>query len=279
MTGAAHGFQAVIFDLGGVVMGSPIQAMSAYERAHGQPEGAINRHVADAGPGGAWARFERSELAWSAFVPAFEAELAGVGIACDTELLFSGFMSGEGARPQMLDAIACIRKQGLKTAALTNNFSRPDSSGRDRAEPFGLAAGASDTGDSGDTDDPMGSLREHFDVFIESRLTGLRKPDPRIYELVCRELDVAPAEAVFLDDIGYNLKPARAMGMATIRVHDPDDALAELEALLGFALASTATGPGSGPAASSRQAGSSSSDPGSGSGSDRSSGSDREDAR
>ena len=81
-------------------------------------------------------------------------------------------------------------------------------------------------------------LREHFDVFIESALVGLRKPDPRIYELVCRELGVAPARAAFLDDIGRNLKTARALGMTTIKVDDPDGALRELGGILGFDLLS-----------------------------------------
>ena len=77
-------------------------------------------------------------------------------------------------------------------------------------------------------------MREHFDVFIESSVVGLRKPDPRIYELACRELGVAPAQAAFLDDIGGNLKPARALGITTIKVSDPMVALRELSDVLGF---------------------------------------------
>jgi putative hydrolase of the HAD superfamily len=79
-------------------------------------------------------------------------------------------------------------------------------------------------------------LAATFDLMIESSVVGLRKPDPRIYELVCAELDVAPYESVFLDDLGVNLKPARALGMTTIKVADPAEALAELEQTLGFAL-------------------------------------------
>ena len=79
-------------------------------------------------------------------------------------------------------------------------------------------------------------MREHFDVFIESSVVGLRKPDPRIYELACRELGVAPAQTAFLDDIGRNLKPARALGLATIKVSDPMVALRELSDVLGFDL-------------------------------------------
>ena len=110
----------------------------------------------------------------------------------------------------MLEAIRRIRARGLRVAALTNNWV--------------TSRGASSP------------LRGHFDVFVESAVVGLRKPDPRIYELVCARLGVAPARVAFLDDIGRNLKPARALGMATIKVDDPDRALEELGALLGFAL-------------------------------------------
>ena len=64
----------------------------------------------------------------------------------------------------------------------------------------------------------------------------MRKPDPRFYELACEQLAIAPSEAVFLDDIGSNLKPARAMGMTTIKVTDPTRPIAELEAVVGFPL-------------------------------------------
>jgi epoxide hydrolase-like predicted phosphatase len=110
----------------------------------------------------------------------------------------------------MLAAIGHLRARGLRAGALTNNWITED-------------AGAE-------------GLRPHFDVFVESAVEGLRKPDPRIYVLACKRLGVAPAEAVFLDDIGANLKSARALGMTTIKVVDPDQALGELEAVLGFPL-------------------------------------------
>ena len=83
----------------------------------------------------------------------------------------------------------------------------------------------------------MGEVLGHFDVIVESSRVALRKPDPAIYRLVCDELGVEPAEAVFLDDLGINLKPARAMGMATIKVTHPDAAIAQLEEVVGFPLA------------------------------------------
>ena len=75
-----------------------------------------------------------------------------------------------------------------------------------------------------------------FDVVIESSKVGVRKPDPRFYEIALDAVDVAPDDAVFLDDLGVNLKPARALGMTTIKVDDPAVALAELEAVVGFPL-------------------------------------------
>jgi putative hydrolase of the HAD superfamily len=111
--------------------------------------------------------------------------------------------------------------QRLKTALLTNNF---------------VAAG------SGADHSAAGSGADHsailslFDVVIESSKAGVRKPDPRFYAMACDALGVRPHEAVFLDDLGVNLKPAREMGMTTIKVTDPDRALAELEDVVGFAL-------------------------------------------
>jgi epoxide hydrolase-like predicted phosphatase len=111
----------------------------------------------------------------------------------------------------MLGALRALRARGLAVAALTNNWE-------------------TESGTAGARDD----LRGLFDAFIESAVVGLRKPDPRIYALACEALRVAPPEAVFLDDIGRNLKAARALGMATIKVDEPGPALAELERTLGL---------------------------------------------
>ncbi len=204
--------RAVIFDLGGVVLGSPLQAIAAYESAEGLPAGIINRTVVETGPDGAWSRFERGEVEMEAFAPAFEAELAARGHRISAAALFARMGEAAQPRPAMLAAIARIRGARLRAAALTNNW-KSDADG-------------------------TGALRPHFDVFVESSALGLRKPDPRIYRHTCAALDVAPGEAVFLDDIGRNLKPARALGMTTIKVDEPDGALSALEAVLGFPLRS-----------------------------------------
>jgi putative hydrolase of the HAD superfamily len=203
--------EAVVFDLGGVVTDSPLRAIARYERDHGLPAGAINRVVVDTGEAGAWSRLERGELTLEAFCSPFEADCRAASVEVNGQRLMAYIAEAGVPRPRMLEAIRRIRHRGLRAAALTNNWVRQGPREGHR-------------------------LREHFDVFVESAVVGLRKPDPRIYELVCRELGVAPARAAFLDDIGRNLKTARALGMATIKVDDPDVALRELGSLLGFEL-------------------------------------------
>ena len=202
--------RAVIFDLGGVVFGSPLHAIAAYEVARDIAPGAINRVVVEASADGAWARLERGELGLETFYPAFEADCGGAGVEIDARELMQAVSEATTPRPAMLTAIARIRASGRQAAALTNNWVAEDGS--------------------------MGVVREHFDVFIESAVEGMRKPDPRIFHLTCERLGVAPNEAAFLDDIGLNLKTARALGMTTIKVVDADSALAELEDVLGMPL-------------------------------------------
>jgi putative hydrolase of the HAD superfamily len=202
----------VIFDLGGVVLGSPLHAFREYERGLGLPNGFLGRVVLQNGPEGAWARLERGELEMAAFCTAFDAEAVAAGGRISSLALMARIAEFSQPRPAMVNAIRRIRAAGLRAGALTNNW------------------------DSADQKQKMDLLRAEFDVFIESVRVGLRKPDPRIYELACSQLEVAPNEAVFLDDIGGNLKSARALGITTIKVDDPDVALAELEGVLGFAL-------------------------------------------
>jgi putative hydrolase of the HAD superfamily len=192
-------------------MDSPLSAIARYERDHGLPPGVVNRVVVDTGDGGAWSRLERGELTLEAFLAPFEADCRTHGVELSGARLMAYIAEAGVPRPTMLEAIRRIRARGLRAGALTNNWTREGAPERHR-------------------------LRAHFDVFVESAVVGLRKPDPRIYELVCRELGVPPARAAFLDDIGRNLKSARALGMSTIKVDDPTVALRELGALLGFDL-------------------------------------------
>jgi len=211
-------FRAVIFDLGGVVLDSPLHAIAAYERESGLPEGFVNRVVVDSGPGGAWSRLERGELSMEAFHPAFEADCEARGQTLSAAEMMRRIHAAATPRPAMLEAVRRIRARALLAAALTNNWA---SEGDPRASEGGRTGG---------------ELRPHFDHFVESSQVGLRKPDPRIYHHACEQMRVAPDQVVFLDDIGANLKPARALGMTTLKVSDPDASLAELSDLLGFAL-------------------------------------------
>jgi putative hydrolase of the HAD superfamily len=203
--------EAVIFDIGGVVTGSPLEAIARYERDHGLPAQAIGQAIRRAGETGAWSRLERGELSLQAFTAPFEEECRACGVELHGARLMAYIAEAGAPRPVMIEAIRRIRARGVRAAALTNNWV----SEAPRAPH---------------------PVREHFDVFVESSVVGLRKPDPRIYELVCRELGVPPARAAFLDDIGANLKTARALGMRTIKVAEPEGALRELSDLLGFDL-------------------------------------------
>lgn len=204
----------VLFDMGGVVMDSPLHAIARYERERGLPANAINRAIVAAGETGAWARLERGELTVATFCAPFEADCRAHGVQVDGAAVMAAIATAGVARPAMLEAIRRLRAHGLRVGALTNNWRR-----------------------EGPDDDVIPHrLRQHFDAFVESRTVGLRKPDPRIYVLACRQLGVEPARTAFLDDIGGNLKPARALGMATIKVQDPAGALAELGALIGLDL-------------------------------------------
>ena len=158
----------------------------------------------------AWSQLERSEVTLEEFCDLFEAEARSAGGELDAREVIT-MLSGQ-IRPQMVEAVRRCSER-LKTALLTNNFIL--------AEP--TAGGAADVFDL-------------FHVVIESSKVGVRKPDPRFYELALDALQVEPGEAVFLDDLGINLKPARQLGMATIKVTDPDRALDDLEQLVGFPL-------------------------------------------
>ena len=203
---------AVIFDLGGVVLDSPLEVFLQYERELGIAPHTVNRNIVAAGAAGAWSRLERGEVSMSQFYQAFDAEMAAAGVTVSGAAIMQRLASATDVRPAALTAIRRLRSAGRKVAALTNNWVNEDQSSK------------------------MDVLRSEFDVFIESTRVGLRKPDPRIYQLACRELGVEPHQAAFLDDIGLNLKAARALGMTTIKVESLPLALAELSRAVGLPL-------------------------------------------
>ena len=204
--------EAVLFDMGGVIMSGPWEAFAAYERDNGLPEGLIRRINSTDPDSNAWARMERGEIGLEEFAVAFEGEAAALGFGVDGMAVLNG-LGGE-LIPSMAEAIRRCSER-LKTGLLTNNYSPMGSSERsaELAEVLGW-----------------------FDVVIESSVVGVRKPDPAFYTMACDALGVEPSGCVFLDDLGVNLKPARAMGMTTIKVVNVDEALTELESTVGFPL-------------------------------------------
>jgi putative hydrolase of the HAD superfamily len=125
-------------------------------------------------------------------------------------------LSGD-LRPEMVEALRRVKAQ-FKTGCITNNLP---------ANAIGSAGGRSLY---------IAEVMALFDKVIESAKIGLRKPDPRIYQMMIEALGVDPKNWVYLDDLGVNLKPAREMGMKTIKVINGTQTIAELEPLTGLAL-------------------------------------------
>jgi putative hydrolase of the HAD superfamily len=208
--------QAILFDFGGVITSSPFEAFNRYEVEHGLPKDFLRSVNARNGDTNAWAQLERSELSPADFDLAFanESEALGHRVAgSDVLALLSGDL-----RPRMIAALKLCATR-FKIGCLTNNVR------------VGEGAGMASNPDKARA---VAEIMALFAVVIESSKVGLRKPDPRIYELACARLDVAPAHTVYLDDLGINLKPAKGLGMTTIKVEDPDRALAELGAITGL---------------------------------------------
>ena len=208
--------RATLWDFGGVILSSPFAAFSRYEEQYGLPGGFIRRLNAANPHTNAWAHLERGDISFDEFCDRFEREARQAGGELDARQVMA-LLSGE-VRPAMVEALRRCRER-LKTALLTNNFTAAGSGGNDTA----AGSGADHSG-----------ILSLFDVVIESSKAGVRKPDPRFYAMACDALGIRPDEAVFLDDLGINLKPAREMGMTTIKVTDPDRALDELQDVVGF---------------------------------------------
>jgi putative hydrolase of the HAD superfamily len=206
--------KAVLFDFGGVITTSPFDNFALLEERRGVPADTI-RAINSTNPDtNAWAQYERNDVDVAGFCELFESEAAALGFAIPGQEVLDCLKTE--IRPFMIDAVRKIRDQ-YRTAMLTNNFSAGDDPG------------------SGS----HGEAKKLFEVIIESSKAGVRKPTPRFYELACEALDVEPTACVFLDDLGINLKPARAMGMTTIKVVDPHVALAELSHILDLDLSAS----------------------------------------
>ncbi|MEQ1779876.1 MAG: HAD-IA family hydrolase [Hyphomonadaceae bacterium] len=208
--------QAVIWDFGGVFTTSPFDAFNRYERERGLPVDIIRKINSINPDTNAWALIEKSEVDAATFDRLFADEARALGFdlrGADVLALLSGDL-----RPRVVAAFkAC--KARFKVGCITNNA------------PTGKGAGMSSSSDKAVAIAEVFSL---FDHVIESSKAGVRKPDPRIYEMMCDAIGVAPANCVYLDDLGINLKPAREMGMTTIKVTSEDQLLADLSTAVGL---------------------------------------------
>jgi putative hydrolase of the HAD superfamily len=212
-------FTAVLWDFGGVILSSPFEAFNHFESSVGLPRDFIRSVNATNPHANAWALLERNEISPRDFDQAFADDSAALGHEVRGAAVLA-LLAGE-VRPQMVAALDAVKAAGYKTACLTNNVVTTDVESTVIADDRGAAIAA---------------VMSRFDAIVESSKVGVRKPEPRFYEIACEQLGVRPAECVFLDDLGINLKPAAAMGMTTIKVGDPDVALSQLSAILGLPL-------------------------------------------
>lgn len=204
-------FQAVLWDFGGVFTTSPFEAFNRLEAVRGWPTDIVRRINSNNPDTNAWARYERNEVDIDTFTTLFAAEALGFGVKIDPRAVL-GCLGGD-VRPRMVEALKTSNRS-YKTACITNNVKRPGT----RPPTYSAA---------------VEGIMVLFHHVIESSKAGVRKPDPRIYQMACDALGVEPARSIYLDDLGINLKPARKLGMHTIKVTSEAQALADLTAALG----------------------------------------------
>lgn len=211
--------EAVIWDFGGVVTSSPFEAFNRFESERGIPRDTIRRINAADPDSNAWALFERAEIGAAEFDAMFAEEAARIGHDIrgnDVLALLSGDI-----RPRMVAALDAVKSAGHKIGCITNNVPAGKGAGMSTSEAKAAA---------------VAEVMTRFDHIIESSKAGIRKPDPRIYMMMCEALTVDPARCIYLDDLGINCKPAAALGMQAIKVTGEAQALADLSALTGLSL-------------------------------------------
>ncbi|WP_426166491.1 HAD-IA family hydrolase [Sandarakinorhabdus sp. DWP1-3-1] len=214
---ASNDIKAVIWDFGGVITSSPFDAFNRYEAERGLPHDFIRSVNARNPDSNAWALLERSEIDTDGFDTLFADEALALGHDVRGAAVLA-LLAGD-IRPTMVTALDRCRAAGLKLGCITNNAK--------------VGHGAGMTSDPAKTAAVAATLAR-FDHVIESSKVGLRKPDPRIYQMMCQLLDLKPTDCVYLDDLGINCKPAAALGMTAIKVTGEAQALADLGAVLGM---------------------------------------------
>lgn len=213
-------FKAVIFDFGGVITSSPFEAFNRMEVARGLPQNFVRQVNSNNPDNNAWAKFERAEIDTAKFDALFAEEAQALGHYLDGGSVIA-CLAGD-IRPDMVSALDQLKAGGFSLGCITNNV------------PAGKGAGMAGSAEKAAA---VEAIMARFDHLIESSKAGLRKPDPRIYQMMCDALDVAPSQCIYLDDLGINCKPAAALGMSAIKVTSGEQALADLGALLALTFA------------------------------------------
>lgn len=212
-------YTTIVWDFGGVITSSPFEAFNRLEAEKGVPQDSVRR-INSANPDdNAWAKFERAEIDAAGFDDAFAAEARAIGIELRGADVLAR-LAGD-VRPNMVATLDRLKAEGFAIACITNNV--PAGKGAGMAMDDQKAAAVAD-------------IMERFDHIIESSKAGIRKPDPRIYQMMCDALNVSPDECIYLDDLGINCKPAAGLGMAAIKVSGEEQALNDLGALLDLNL-------------------------------------------
>jgi len=211
-------FEAVLWDFGGVLTTSPFEAFNRYEAERGLPRDFIRGINASNPEDNAWARFESSRIGFDEFDALFAEESAAAGYRVPGRDVIA-LLSGD-VRPRMVEVLERC-KAHYRVGCITNNVKG--------GQGPGMASSAERAG-------AVNSVMARFDVVVESSIEGIRKPDPRIYRIACERLGVAAERTIFLDDLGINLKPARTLGMHTIKVLDETQAIEELRRATGLDL-------------------------------------------
>jgi len=210
-------FNTVIFDFGGVITTSPFEAFNRMEATRGLPKDFVRSVNARNPDDNAWAKFERAECDAAEFDAFFAAEARALGQELDGASVIA-CLSGD-IRPAVVAALDVLKSKGFALGCITNNV------------PSGKGAGMAGSDEKAAA---ISAVMERFDHIIESSKAGMRKPDPRIYAMMCKALAAVPSQCIYLDDLGINCKPAAAMGMAAIKVTSGEQALQDLGTLLAL---------------------------------------------